>query len=85
MKYRKYRITETDRWRLGRLLLSGVARAMAAPGVLDELECQLEESEAMLSESITDDVVTMNSTVHLVSETSVRRSFARLPIQRMWN
>lgn len=70
MKHRQYRITETDRSRLGHLLLSSAARAMAAPGVMSELECQLEESKTMLPESIPDDVVTMNSTVHLVSETS---------------
>lgn len=46
---------------------------MAAPGVLSELERQLEESQAMRSESIPDDVVTMNSTVHLISETSGAR------------
>ncbi|MBC8869414.1 MAG: GreA/GreB family elongation factor [Planctomycetes bacterium] len=73
MKYRQYLMTETDRWRLGRLLVSDAARAVAAPGVLGELESQLEESEAMLSELIPDDVVTMNSTVHLVSETSGAR------------
>lgn len=70
MRYRQYQITETDRWRLGRLLVSSGTRALASPKVLSELECQLEESEALLSEAIPDDVVTMNSTVHLVSETT---------------
>lgn len=70
MKYDKYKITKTDRSRLGHLLLSHTARIVAEPGVLETLECQLDGSNAMLSESIPGDVVTMNSTVRLVSETS---------------
>lgn len=70
MEHRHYRITDTDRWRLGRLLVSSEARAIAEPGVLSRLEDQLEESQAMQPASIPGDVVTMHSTVHLVSETS---------------
>ncbi len=70
MENRHYRITETDRWRLGRLLVSHEARAIAEPGVLSRLEGQLEAAEAVRSASISDDVVTMNSTVHLVSQMS---------------
>lgn len=73
MNHRQYQITETDRWRLGRLLVSSEARAIAEPGVLGRLESQLEESRATQSGMIPDDVVTMNSTVHLVSETSGTR------------
>jgi regulator of nucleoside diphosphate kinase len=73
MSNRCCRITETDRWRLGRLLVSSEARAIAEPGVLSRLEGHLEESQTMQSASIPDDVVTMNSIVHLVSETSGAR------------
>jgi regulator of nucleoside diphosphate kinase len=58
--------TDANRWRLGRLILSHQARSLATKQLLDELEWELEESEAVNSECIPDDVVTMNSTVRLV-------------------
>ncbi|QDU88815.1 Regulator of nucleoside diphosphate kinase [Pirellulimonas nuda] len=62
--------TETDRRRLGGLLLSHEARTQAPWGRLDELLWQLESSEVTDSESVPDDVVTMHSMVRLVSESS---------------
>ena len=58
--------TDADRRRLGRLLTSDDARGAATRKLLDELEWQLETADAVLPESIPDDVVTMNSTVRLV-------------------
>ncbi len=62
--------THADRRRLGGLLLSDQTRGAAPRQLLDELECLLEEAEAMQPESISDDVVTMNSTVLLISVNS---------------
>ncbi|MEO8497112.1 MAG: GreA/GreB family elongation factor [Planctomycetota bacterium] len=55
---------------MGRLLTSDQTRGATPRQLLDELECLLEEAEAMLPESIPDDVVTMNSTVLLISVNS---------------
>ena len=63
-------LTHVDRRRLGRLLASSDARAMAPWHVRDELECLLEDAESISQESFPDDVVTMNSTVRLVSVNS---------------
>ena len=62
--------TYTDRCRLGQLLSSDDARGVAPRHMLDMLECLLEEAEAVESESVPDDVVTMNSTVLLVNTNS---------------
>lgn len=63
--------TDTDRCRLGGLLLSDHARAATSLRVLDELLWQLEESEAVHPEHIPEDVVTMNSTVRLINVNSM--------------
>ncbi|MCA9143869.1 MAG: GreA/GreB family elongation factor [Planctomycetaceae bacterium] len=63
-------LTDTDRCRLGQLLMSDDARGLAPWQVRDKLECMLEDAYAIQSESIPDDVVTMNSTVLLVNVTS---------------
>ncbi|QDS99557.1 GreA/GreB family elongation factor [Adhaeretor mobilis] len=62
--------TDTDRRRLGSLLQLKETQASVPWERLDELEWQLESSEVTDSESISDDVVTMHSTVSLVSESS---------------
>jgi regulator of nucleoside diphosphate kinase len=54
-----------DRWRLGLLLDSDEARALARQSLMDQLRLRLEEATAVAPESIADDVVTMNSTVRL--------------------
>lgn len=61
-----YLFTDLDRCRLGRLLASDDARAVASRKVLSRLECLLEDANITQPESIPDDVVTMNSTVRLV-------------------
>lgn len=62
--------TCTDRSRLGRLLLSDFARAATTRRMLDDLEWELEESEAVQSELIPGDIVTMNSTVRMIDVNS---------------
>lgn len=62
--------THADRCRLGQLLSSDDARGVAPQHMLDDLECLLEEAEGVESDSIRDDVVTMNSTVLLVNTNS---------------
>ena len=59
--------TEEDRYRLGHLLASEDARGTVPWHYLDELEWQLETTEATEPSAIPDDIVTMNSTVRLVS------------------
>jgi regulator of nucleoside diphosphate kinase len=70
--------TEVDRFRLGQLLASDDARGLARWHLLDELEWQLETSEAALPESIPEDVVTMNSIVRLVNVNSAAEVVCRV-------
>jgi regulator of nucleoside diphosphate kinase len=62
--------TDTDRCRLGRLVSSYQAQGLGSRQLLEELEWELEESKAVDSESIQEDVVTMNSTVRLIRDKS---------------
>ncbi len=62
--------TNADRCRLGCLLTSGDAYTASSSRLLDELEWMLEESNSTHPELISEDVVTMNSTVRLISTSS---------------
>ncbi|MCR9115600.1 MAG: GreA/GreB family elongation factor [bacterium] len=59
-------ITNSDRFRLGQLIASEDTKRVTAQSLLDDLEWRVEESKAVPDELISDDVVTMNSTVRLV-------------------
>jgi regulator of nucleoside diphosphate kinase len=58
-------ITNTDRQRLGTLIEKARRQGLAEARLLTDLEFELERAEAIHSEEVPDDVVTMNSTVRL--------------------
>lgn len=62
--------TDSDRRRLGHLLTSDDARGLVPWQTLDELLWQIETADVVCPESVSDDVVTMNSTVRLVKDDS---------------
>lgn len=58
-------ITNTDRQRLGTLLEKARYQGLADSKLLTDLEFELERAEAVDSQHVSGDVVTMNSTVRL--------------------
>jgi regulator of nucleoside diphosphate kinase len=59
-------LTDVDRWRLGRLLLSRETKALAGRHSRFELEAAVEEADVVRSELTPPSLVTMNSTVTLI-------------------
>ena len=59
------RVTDTDRWRLGRLLACDDSAAWGSRRQRGRLEWRLEQAQAVDSRRAPNDLVTMNSTVIL--------------------
>ena len=67
------RVTDTDRWRLGRLLACDDSAAWGSRRQRGRLEWRLEQAQAVDSRRAPNDLVTMNSTVILANPDSQAR------------
>ncbi len=70
MKRKPCLITDSDRCRLGTLMTSGEGRAWGRPNCFRVLDDRLEDAESIGWSNAPKNLVTMNSTVELVDESS---------------